>query len=241
MSNIKDPIINQIEKMVQDIPGWSPIDQLYTLFNLVYMTCGLQGDIIEIGSWCGRSAAVLGKAARLIGGTQVIAVDLFPEKNDWKENADGSYSLEVEINGKKYGGYMEQTVWKEPFENQILPIYQQNESSLEIFKENMRRNTLLEIVKPYRGDSSALLETLPSDFKCKVAFIDGDHSYQGVCQDVKNIEKYLVKGGWICFDDAFSCYEGVNQAITDLIINNPNFELGQQFTRKLFAARRKSI
>ena len=28
------PVIKQIEDAVKDIPGWSPVDQLFTLFNL---------------------------------------------------------------------------------------------------------------------------------------------------------------------------------------------------------------
>jgi len=97
MDKITTPIINQIEKMAQEIPGWSPVDQLYTLFNLAYLTADLKGDIVEIGSWCGRSASVLATAARLIGSTKVFCIDLFPEKNDWHKNEDGSYSFDLNI------------------------------------------------------------------------------------------------------------------------------------------------
>jgi len=55
------------------------------------------------------------------------------------------------------------------------------------------------------------------------------------------MDRYLVPGGWICFDDAFSYYDGVNRAIEDCIINNPGYELCQQMTRKFFIARKKSI
>jgi len=113
MQGITVPTINQIEEMVKDVPGWSPIDQLYTLFNLAYFTSDLVGDIVEIGSWGGRSASVLGLSARLIGRTVVHCIDLFPEKSDWKENKDGSFSMEVRIGDAVYGGYKDQTVWKE--------------------------------------------------------------------------------------------------------------------------------
>ena len=72
------PLIKQLEDAVQPIPGWSPIDQLYTLFNLVYLTAGLEGDIVEIGAWCGRSAVALGMAAQLTGDARVHCIDLFP-------------------------------------------------------------------------------------------------------------------------------------------------------------------
>ncbi|MGH2652192.1 MAG: hypothetical protein ACRDHK_13400, partial [Actinomycetota bacterium] len=72
----RQPIIDQIESIVRDVPGWSPVDQLYTLFNLAFLNSRVEGDIVEIGSWCGRSAAVLGLAARRLGGLRVHAVDL---------------------------------------------------------------------------------------------------------------------------------------------------------------------
>lgn len=241
MNKMTIPMIKQIEEMVLTIPGWSPIDQLYTLFNMVYLNSDLQGDIVEIGSWCGRSTSVLGLAASMVGNANIYSIDLFPEKNDWKQNPDGSYSFAVTIGEKTYGGYQEQTVWKEPFERDIAPLYEKHNGVLDIFMETMTLNNLQDIVKPFKGDSDMLKTIVPKGFKCRVAFLDGDHSYEAVCKDIKNVEPYLVEGSWICFDDAFSSYEGVNRAITDLIINNPAYELCQQMTRKFFIARKKPV
>ncbi len=239
MSDIKIPTIDTIEEMVKDIPGWSPVEQLYTLFNLVYFTAGMKGNVVEIGSWCGRSMVVLGMAARLTGNTKVYCADLFPEKNDWHQNEDGSYSFEVVIDGRRYGGYQKQTVWKEPFEREVAPIYEKHTGVFDVFTEAVSRNNLQGLVKAYRGDSTILADSVPENFKCKLAFIDGDHSYEAVCKDIKNVERYLVKGGWICFDDAFSHYDGVNRAIEDCVINSPAYELCRQMTRKFFVARKK--
>ncbi len=240
MTKTKTSIINQIEAVVEDIPGWSPVDQLYTLFNLVYLTSDLEGDIVEIGSWCGRSAVVLGMAARLVGNTKIHCIDLFPQKSDWKQNEDGSYSFEVQIGNETYGGYQEQTVWQEPFERDILPIYEKYTGVFEVFTEAISKNGLQDIVEVYKGDSSMFAGLVPQDFRCKLVFVDGDHSYDAVCHDIDNLERFLVEGAWICFDDAFSYYDGVNRAITDLIINNATYELCQQMTRKFFVARKKS-
>ncbi|WP_411877829.1 class I SAM-dependent methyltransferase [Polaromonas sp. YR568] len=231
------PIIQSIEKSVKDVPGWTPIDQLYSLFVLAVSTTGLKGDILELGSWCGRSAIALGLAARLMKETKVMCVDLFPEKSDWYENKDGSYSFKVTIGDKLFDAYHEQTVWKEPFERDIVPVYQRNESLLETFRQCVANQSLDDIVTPFRGDLALFSKEGPQDFKCKLAFIDGDHSYEAVCGDIARVEKYLVPGGWICFDDAFSSYEGVNKAISDKIIANPRYSFAQQFTRKFFAAR----
>jgi predicted O-methyltransferase YrrM len=75
---ITTPILSQIEALVADVPGWSPIDQLYTLFQLAEYTSDLPGDVVEIGSWCGRSALALGLAARLTGRTKVHCIDRRP-------------------------------------------------------------------------------------------------------------------------------------------------------------------
>lgn len=240
MTKTTTPIINQIEEAVKDVPGWAPIDQLYTLFNMAYLTAGVEGDIIEIGAWCGRSTVILGMAARLVGNTKVHSIDLFPGKNDWKQNKDGTHSFEVSIGNKTYVAYNDQTVWKEPFERDIAPIYEKYDTTLDVFKETIAKNKLQDLVEVYKGDSDLLASSVGKDFKCKMVFVDGDHSYMAVCNDIKNTEKYLVKGGWICFDDAFSSsYEGVDKAITDLIIKNPDYERCQQMTRKFFIARKK--
>ena len=230
-------ILRRIEEIVNDVPGWTPTDQLFTLFNLVYMTAEVRGDILEIGSWCGRSTAVLGLAAKLVGNTKLVCVDLFPEKKDWKQNADGSYSLSVCIDGKVYGGYRDQTVWKEPFDRDIAPVYEKYSSIYDVFRKTIKDHNLEGIVTIIRGDSDAIKRMLNARFK--IAFLDGDHGYEAVCADIRNAERCLVKGGWMCFDDAFSSYEGVDRAVTDLIINSGRYEFCQQMTRKFFIARKR--
>lgn len=231
------PATDQIQRIVENIPGWTPVDQLHALFTLVLATSGLEGGVLEIGSWCGRSSVILGHAARVTGDTNVTCIDLFPSKDDWIENPDGSWSFRVHIGGREYGGYQDQTVWKEPFERDIAPIYEKYHSVYDVFMESVERHGLQGVVHPRRGNSQLLREM--EGFRCRLAFLDGDHSYDAVCQDIENVERCLVCGGWIAFDDAFSYYDGVDYAIRDRIIDSGKYELCQQMTRKLFVARRK--
>lgn len=233
------PIATQIEEAVHNIPGWSPIDQLLTLFTLAYTSANLGGDILELGSWCGRSAVVLGMAARLSGKGSVHCIDLFPEKNDWFRNADGTYSFSVNIDGRLIGAYAEQTVWAEPFERDIAPVYERFSGTAEAFSTSMSSNGLSNLVFPLKGDLASFAKIAPDAFKVRLAFIDGDHSYLAVSNDILCIENYLLHGGWICFDDAFSSYPGVNEAIQKHIIDSGKYECCQQMTRKLFVARRR--
>lgn len=232
-------VFSQMEDLAKDIPGWSPPDQLYTLFSMVLLTAGLEGDVLELGSWCGRSSAALGHAARLSGTTKVYCVDLFPERDDWHQNGDGSYSMTLRIGSEEIRAYHAQTVWKEPFERDIAPLYREHQGILEVFNEKISSHGLTPVVSAHKGTLASFLDTKP-EHRFRLAFIDGDHGYEAVCSDIQLIEKVLVRGGWICFDDAFTSYEGVNRAIKELIIDNPSYELGQQMTRKLFVARKRA-
>lgn len=238
MNNTTKPVASQIEEAVKDIPGWSPLDQLLSLFTLAFSSAHLQGDVLELGSWCGRSAIALGLAARLTGGAKVHCVDLFPEKDDWYKNADGTYSLVLTLDGKTYGAYRDQTVWEEPFLRDIAPMYQRWNGTLDAFNFFVKRSELSDIVTPYRGDLDAFAGKKSADFRLRLAFIDGDHSFEAVCNDIETVERFLVPGGWICFDDAFSSYEGVDRAIQVKILDSGNYRSCQQLTRKFFVAQR---
>jgi len=229
----------QIEALVEGVHGWTPLDQLYTLYTLTWLSAGLDGDVVEVGSWCGRSAVVLAAAVKAVGKSKVHCVDLFPEKSDWKQNQDGTYSFDMVIDGKRYGGYQEQTVWKETFESQTGKIYESYNGVYDCFRETVIQRGMDDVVQSHRGDLASMLDKFGPAFKCRLAFLDGDHGFEAVCNDIRNIDKHLLPGGWVCFDDAFTCYDGVSRAISELIIANPRYELCQQMTRKLFVARKK--
>lgn len=232
------PVWSQIEAAVQDVPGWSAADQLYTLFTLAASSAHLDADVVEVGSWCGRSAVALGLAAQLTGRGTVHCIDLFPERDDWYRNDDGTYSLRVSLQGGAVNAYVGQRVWAEPFERDIRPLYAKHASVFGVFRETIAARGLAPIVKPFRGTVETFLAAAPKGFRCRLAFIDGDHGYEAVCNDVTRLSAHLVPGGWLCFDDAFSTYEGVDRAICELVVGNPAFDFAQQMTRKLFVARK---
>lgn len=234
------PAVPRIDEMVRDIPGWSPLDQLVALFHLAH-AAGPDGDIIELGSWCGRSATALGLAARMTGSTLVHAVDIFPEREDWRRNDDGTYSCRVTIDGRPIDAYQTQTVWAEPFLRDIAPLYATAQGTLDIFRAAIARNDLTDIVRPFRGDLTMFANAAPASLRCRLAFIDGDHACDAVAGDIRLIERFLVPGGWICFDDAFSCYEGVDRAIEEHVISSGRYDRFAQLTRKLFVARRTEV
>lgn len=239
MSDAKTPITAQIEQAVGDIPGWTPIDQLVALFTLAFASADRPGDMLEVGSWCGRSAVALGMAARLAGRSVVHCVDLFPERDEWVRNADGTYSLKVQADGKTFLAYHDQTVWAEPFERQIAPVYETYSGTLEAFDKAIADNRLAPWVKARKGDMAGFAAAAPKGFALRLAFLDGDHGHAAVVNDIELVERFLVPGGWLCFDDAFTTYDGVNRAIEERVLATGRYGDCQQLTRKLFVARRR--
>ena len=230
------PLIQSIESAVKDVPGWTPLDQLFSLALLALSTRDIEGDFLEVGSWCGRSAIAIGLAASMIEDTSLACIDLFPTKEDWYKNGDGSYSFNVDIDSQHIDAYNVQTMWQEPFEKDILPVYEMWNETLDAFNYYISKNNLQSYVKPHK----ATLDTFFAKEKrrgIKFAFIDGDHSYEAVSSDINCLKNHLVPGAWLCFDDAFSFFDGVDQAIRDWIINSKNFTFSQQLTRKLFVAQ----
>lgn len=239
MSDRTIPAAGLIEDAVRDVPGWSPLDQLFALFALAWSSADLPGDVVELGSWCGRSAVALGLAAKMSGRGRVHCVDLFPDRDDWFRNPDGSWSFRVTIDGRTLTSYDEQTVWAEPFASDIAPLYAKQERLRDVFTDTIRRARLEGEVASFRGDLEMFLAQVPAGFRCRLAFLDGHHGYRAVCRDIELVESCLVDGGWICFDDAFTSYEGVDRAIRERILASPDFDRCQQLTRKLFVARRR--
>src|SRR5512139_624630 len=213
-------VASRLAAVVEQVPGWSPLDQLLALFGLAFASSHLEGDLVEIGSWCGRSAVALGLAASATGRTGVHCIDLFPSKEDWTQNPDGSYSMSVKLGDRSVNAYQTHTVWREPVERDIAPLYSKSDSILGIFNSTIAAFDLGELVTAYRGTSEIVASKRFDRHRFRLAFIDGDHSYEAVQRDIENIEPSLLPGGWLCFDDAFTSYEGVDRAIREHVVKS---------------------
>lgn len=66
----------RLTEEVGDIPGMITLDQGITLYWMAYSQ-SIRGDVIEIGSWQGRSTAFLAAACRDSGNGKVHAIDHF--------------------------------------------------------------------------------------------------------------------------------------------------------------------
>jgi len=63
-----------VAELVADIPGWLRDEDISKLYELA---CATPGPVLEIGTWCGKSAAVLGYGVRDGAvGAKVVSVDV---------------------------------------------------------------------------------------------------------------------------------------------------------------------
>ncbi len=225
-------------EQLMNVPGWCPADQLQALFKLACSTAEQSGDFVEIGTWHGRSAGALALAAQALNDARLFCFDLFPDQSDWSANSDGTYSFSVEIDGRIHRGCDRQTVWREVWEQTISPTYDEHGPPLAGAVGTLQRLGVYHLVEMTRGTSSDLPRVLSDEATLRLAYLDGEHSYEAVVRDVQNVLPMLGPGGWLCFDDAFSSYSGVDQAIDELVIDSDLFCSASQITRKLFVARR---
>ncbi len=237
VSDTSLPLEARFAPLVELVPGWTPLDQLCALYTLALASSHLDGDLVEIGSWCGRSTIVLAQAAWESGG-MVHAVDFFPAADDWTTNSDGTHSFTVIIDGVRRGSYHVQTVWDEPFQRDIAPLYREEPSLLTRFTRNLEAFGVRDRVVVHRGNSAMFGRAAADGLRCRLMFVDGDHSREAVVEDIGVAERFLLPGGWLCFDDAFTVYAGIDAAIRERVIGSGGYELGHRATRKMFAARR---
>ncbi|MGZ3278348.1 MAG: class I SAM-dependent methyltransferase [Caulobacteraceae bacterium] len=228
-----------VRRIANETPGWSPPEQLLVLATLSAATDRLGGDVIEVGSWCGRSAAALALGLRP-GRGAVHAIDIFPTRSEWRENEDGTWSCFSVRNGRTIASCVDVTVWKQPFEEHIAPLYARagEDGVRAAFDRTLEAFGVADRVIAHAGESRDFVERASPDLRCRLAFLDGDHGYDSVCRDLDMVERFLAPGGWLCLDDAFTVYDGIDRAIRERVIDGP-YENGRQATRKMFIAQRR--
>ena len=176
------------DQIVEKVHGWSPADQLLALFNTAISTNLIKNaDILEVGTWCGRSSISLAFAAKNIS-CKVHAIDLFPGKNDWYINDDGNASFQTKVNKKQISGYTDQRVWPDAFEYLIDGYkFHKNNDLEKIFKNNLKTFKIDQYVLPFKGTLKEFLKINKN--KYRMIFLDGDHSFKGVSEEIKLVKK----------------------------------------------------
>ena len=171
-------------RLVNTIPGMTDLDKIDAVIDVMRLVP--EGDIVEIGSWWGRSASLFLLLSQHYGLGSVLCVD--PWRSDCLDQdvavLDRS-SARLDL-------------------DEAFAIFQVNLAPLANGRLNYLRATSAEAAPRYRPGFSVTTETFgSSSYTGRIALlhIDGNHSYEQVAADTRAWAAHGQPGGGIIFDD----------------------------------------
>jgi cephalosporin hydroxylase len=146
------------------------------------------GDIVEIGSWWGKSAFVLARLAHYYEIGNLLCVD--PWSIEYLEQNDADSIVNSCIGQCDY--------------DETLKIFEINLIPYNYDHINYLRMTSIAGAQYYSNNRVARTEAFGvTNYQGKIAIlhIDGNHTYNAVKADVVAWVPYVRVGGWVIFDD----------------------------------------
>jgi len=156
------------------VRGYLNDDEAVELFDIARRIGSQTPQIVELGSWMGKSAVVFCAALNNRTHSNIHCVDAFEVEADRDPKVQSRYQLDVEAEAK---------------------------TQIEAFHENIRAFGNPEMVKIHKGLTSQIVKKW--DAPIDLLFIDADHEYQSVKEDFENWSRYVSKGGFVCLDDTW--------------------------------------
>lgn len=188
------------------IPGMCDNEKIQALFAI--FRYAVEGDIIEIGSWWGKSAFILARLAHCHGIGKLLCVD--------------PWSNEHLIQGEK----MVDTSSAQVDATEALAIFEMNLLPYSFNHINYLRMPSVDGAAHYRKYPSASTATFGTTQYCghiSILHIDGNHSYDAVKADIESWYDLVCAGGWIILDDYIWPYgDGPQRAGDEFLLKNKN-------------------
>ncbi len=181
-----------VRKGMGGVAGWfagADVD-LFRILPDRLTAAGVEGDLLEIGVFKGRSAVLLGYATR--PGEKLLLCDLFGRDA-------GDTANEEEMTGV-YGRFGARVSERAEFEATWLRFH----------------DTLPDILEGPSGDLAARY----ADRRFRFAHVDGSHLYEIVRDDLAYCRSTMVPGGIVVLDDHRSLHTpGVSMATWEQVVN----------------------
>jgi len=144
------------------------------------------GDIVEIGSWWGKSAFVLSRLAQCFGIGKLLCVDPWSNEHLIQNDEKGLVDR-VPIDA-----------------DEAFTVFQLNLLPYSQGVVNVLRLPSVEAAAQYRGNRSVATPVFGDTTysgRIAVLHIDGNHAYANVRSDMSAWSDLVVPGGWIVVDD----------------------------------------
>ena len=159
-------------------------DQEVLRLHDLALEASTKGPLLEIGSYCGRSAVVLGSACR--------------------ERESQLFSIDHHL------GSEEQQPGEEYFDPDLYDESTQGINTLPFFRETLKRAGLEEWVVPIVASSPVAGRMWKTPLS--LVFIDGGHSYEAALEDYLTWAPHVMPGGYLVIHDIFLNPEEGGQA-----------------------------
>ena len=173
----------QIHRQLDSIKGFLDPDEGRRLFALARDAKG-KGPVLEIGSYCGKSAVYLGL------GCQTANRFLF--------SVDHHRGSEEQQPGEEY------------FDPELYDVKYQVPDSLPCFRQTITRFGLDDVVIPIVGKSEIVADAWQAPLS--MLFIDGGHAFETVFRDFEKWHSKIEPGGILAIHDIFPNPEQGGQA-----------------------------
>lgn len=168
------------------IPGMCDDIKIHALCEIArYST---QGDVVEIGSWWGKSAFILARLARCFGIGKTLCVD--------------PWSVDYVVQNDE-GGLVDSGIGEYDCD-EALRVFEMNLLPYSANDVNYLRMPSITGAMHYNEHKQATTDSFgTTDYCGKIAIlhIDGNHSYAAAKSDVEAWTGYVLAGGWIVIDD----------------------------------------
>ncbi|APX11955.1 class I SAM-dependent methyltransferase [Tateyamaria omphalii] len=197
---------------LEAIPGMCDHDKTRALFSI--FQSAPRGDVVEIGSWWGKSAFLLAQLAQLNAVGPVLCVDPWDMENIVQNDAEGLVDA-VDVDPASAF---------EIFLVNLLPYAQG--------RLNYLRHASVDAAPVYaasRQIESPEFGAVDYSGEISVLHIDGNHSEAAVRADVDAWCSMVKPGGWIVLDDYVWPYGDGPKVVGDAYLNARQDQIATSF------------
>lgn len=166
------------------IPGMCDQEKIHALCEIFRHST--EGDIVEIGSWWGKSAFVLAQLSKYYKVGNLLCVDPWANENLIQNDEKGLVD-QVDVNAEE-----------------ALTVFQLNLLPYANGAVNYLRYPSVDAAERFKKGGNITTPVFgETEYKREIAIlhIDGNHSYENANADLQSWKDLVVSGGWIIIDD----------------------------------------
>lgn len=200
---------NEYIQLLSDVVGGYLLPGNLRAFDCCVRNMPEEGSMLEIGSFMGLSTNILTYALFKFGrknpffscdawcfaGTEKPKAGFFwTGSDDYRQWVKGTYERNMNLFSKDI-----QPFTIESFSGEFFEKWEKNETVTDVFGREVTMGG-------------------PISF----AYIDGAHTYQEVHDDFKNVDRYLMPGGFVLFDDSsdMGVFDDIKRVMIEIMQND---------------------